>query len=911
MSPVFRLDLLGDPLFSGPGGPVQGRAAHKRRVALLAVLAVARGRPVGRERLLGLLWPELTGEAARHNLSESLYVLRKELGDGAIVAASAGDVALDRAVVESDVAEFQELLEAGDAEAAVRLYRGPLLDGFYVSDAPEFERWADGERERLARACARALEQLAEAAEAEGSALRAVDGWRRLAGHDPFSSRTALRLVRALDAAGERPSALRAAASHATLLRAELGVDPDPDFQAFVAGLRTDPPRDTPPLSAPPRASLATPPSPLSPPPFTPLPLDSSPAASVADEPASSVAEATARDADRADHAAGPEPGAAPATATGPGHLVRTVDAGAPGLEPAIRRVGDGVSAAGPAVRAAGGGTSRLDGASAPRPAAGRRRGVHDAVYYAAMAGVLVGMMLAVLTVWAAERRAASAAPGYDPRRIAVLYFDDLTPRGELQYLAAGLTERLIHELGRVDALDVVSRGGVKPYRGGEVPFDSLVARLRVGSVVEGTLQRSGDSVWVTVELVDAATQSHLASREVGKPLGDVVALQRAVATEVAAALRQRLGQEVRLRRAAGETESADALRWVLQAEQLRRDAREIAGARDTLDTASAMRLLARADTLLARAEAADPRWAEPTLLRGWVEVTRAKLVAGAGTPPLLRSAARRASVVLARAPAARAEALELRGTAVIDVAMLAGDTALLAQAERDLRASVAAEPARASAWATLSQLLRIRGRLAESELAARRALDEDAFLDAAADIRHRLFFSALWLGDYAAAHRECEDGVRQFPRDWRFTECRLTLLRNDPSRPADPAAAWRLVAELDRLDPPARARARGRLYSPIYRRMLAAAVLARAGHADSARAVTARARGEVAGDADLGFSLAYDETWVRLAMGDTAGARVLVARMVRSSPTMRDYLLRDPMVRSLSPGGGLTPPAP
>src|SRR4051794_927413 len=353
MPPDFRLDLLGDPLFSGPGGPVQGRAAHKRRVALLAVLAVARGRPVGRERLLGLLWPELNGDAARHNLSESLYVLRKELGENAIVSTSAGDVALDRAVVDSDVAEFQELLEAGDAEAAARLYRGPLLDGFYVADAPEFERWAESERERLARAHARALETLAEAAEAEGSALRAVDWWRRLAGHDPYSSRTALRLVRALDAAGERPSALRAAAAHALLLREELGVEPDPDFQAFVARLREEPPREPSPQPALARADLASSALPFPPQPFTPLPLDPAPAI-----PFDGLAAAT-------------EAGAAvaPAVAAEP-----RVDAGA----------GDTPGDAHPAAPGA------VPGRAARAPAGARRR-VRDAVYYAAMAGVLLG----------------------------------------------------------------------------------------------------------------------------------------------------------------------------------------------------------------------------------------------------------------------------------------------------------------------------------------------------------------------------------------------------------------------------------------------------------------------------------------------------------------------------------------
>src|SRR5688500_4445894 len=55
-----RLNLLGGAALQGRNGPVEGRAAHRRRLALLAILAVARGRAVGRERIVGLLWPEQT-----------------------------------------------------------------------------------------------------------------------------------------------------------------------------------------------------------------------------------------------------------------------------------------------------------------------------------------------------------------------------------------------------------------------------------------------------------------------------------------------------------------------------------------------------------------------------------------------------------------------------------------------------------------------------------------------------------------------------------------------------------------------------------------------------------------------------------------------------------------------------------
>ncbi|HLM68919.1 MAG TPA: BTAD domain-containing putative transcriptional regulator, partial [Longimicrobium sp.] len=237
---VFYLHVLGDPVLLGPAGPVTGRAAYRRRLALLSILAVARERPVGRERIIGLLWPEKPADAARHTLSEALYVLRKELGED-LFQAVGDEIALNPAVMGSDAADFEEAVQAGRPEDAVRAYRGPLLDGFNVSDAPEFERWVDGERDRLSRAFAQVLEGLALAADAGGDAAAAVEWWRRLAAHDRYSSRVALRLVRALDAAGDRMAALRFASTHAVLLREELGSEPDRELAALVERLREEP----------------------------------------------------------------------------------------------------------------------------------------------------------------------------------------------------------------------------------------------------------------------------------------------------------------------------------------------------------------------------------------------------------------------------------------------------------------------------------------------------------------------------------------------------------------------------------------------------------------------------------------------------------------------------------------------
>ena len=90
-------------------------------------------------------------------------------------------------------------------------------------------------------------------------------------------------------------------------------------------------------------------------------------------------------------------------------------------------------------------------------------------------------------------RPRAPPGAGRDPRRIAVLYFDDRSPDGNLRYLADGLTEGLIYELGQVRALSVISRYGVAPYRNANVTPDSVARSLDVGTLVEGTVAKSGN----------------------------------------------------------------------------------------------------------------------------------------------------------------------------------------------------------------------------------------------------------------------------------------------------------------------------------------------------------------------------------------------------------------------------------
>src|SRR6476469_3462091 len=236
---MFTLRLLGSTSLDGPDGPVTGRAALRQRIALLSLLAVEHPRALSRDSLLASLWSENGADEARHLLRDSLYILRSALGENS-VQSNGDDLRLNPSRLTCDLWEFDAALGRDDPEAAVAIYRGPFLNGFHLSDAEEFEHWADGERSRLARRYNQALEQLAEREMKNGSPLRAAEWWSRLATEDRYNSRIALRYMQALEAAGDRAGALRHANVHSELLRTALDAAPEREVVALAERLRLE-----------------------------------------------------------------------------------------------------------------------------------------------------------------------------------------------------------------------------------------------------------------------------------------------------------------------------------------------------------------------------------------------------------------------------------------------------------------------------------------------------------------------------------------------------------------------------------------------------------------------------------------------------------------------------------------------
>ena len=234
----FRLRTFGTLTLTGSDDTtVLGQHGHhRRRLALLAVLAAASDRGWSRDQLLLFFWPEATQARARHSLDQLLYALRSSIGEE--LFATTNPVRLNRALITSDVADFNTAIERGDLEIAVNQYRGPFLDGFYLEDAPEFERWVEEERARLKSRYASALDRLADAADTANDSEAAVRWWRALVEVDPVSTRSALGLMRALRNAGDHAAALHFAEHYESIVARALGTSVGPDVAKLVAEVR-------------------------------------------------------------------------------------------------------------------------------------------------------------------------------------------------------------------------------------------------------------------------------------------------------------------------------------------------------------------------------------------------------------------------------------------------------------------------------------------------------------------------------------------------------------------------------------------------------------------------------------------------------------------------------------------------
>jgi DNA-binding SARP family transcriptional activator/TolB-like protein len=233
----LRLRTFGSVFLTREDQTLSGAAGQRRLLAILTVVAVADDQGISRDKLLALLWSEGDPEKSRHALTQSLYHIKKALRVERVFAPGA-DLRLDTSSISSDVREFQRAVREQRYEEVVALYGGPFLDGFYLTDAPEFDFWMSTERARFARQHADALLVLADRANAAADVSSERRWLERYVDHDPLDAKAVSRLLACLVASGDRAGALQRARIYETRMREELDLPPDDAVVAVLANLR-------------------------------------------------------------------------------------------------------------------------------------------------------------------------------------------------------------------------------------------------------------------------------------------------------------------------------------------------------------------------------------------------------------------------------------------------------------------------------------------------------------------------------------------------------------------------------------------------------------------------------------------------------------------------------------------------
>jgi len=830
--------------------------AARNRSALLVYLAVER--EVTRDSAMGLLWPDRPPARARHLLSQTLYELRQELGEGWVEAV--GERLRATTELEVDVTALAGAVESSDHDAAVELYGGPFLPGAALAVSRPMEGWVDTQQARLTRLHRRARRGAIESRVEQGRLLDALALARSWVELDPLDDEAQHRLIELLAATGDRSGALRQYEQYARLVELELELEPLAETRELLERIRDGDVGERPASVSPPAAPA-------------PAPAPAPPG--------------TGRDTRHTDPGTGGDARGhrrrklvnwtlayfAAALLLLEGTSLFTELLGWPGLVHRLLTLLLGFGA-----------LLVLGYAWVSNEARRERMGAVEALLVLAVL-VFAGAAVNAARLPTPPLEAGSDTAPLDQRRLAVLFFQDYSPSQDMAPLAAGFTHALISELSRVDGLTVLSRAAVSSYRGTGTPLATIVSDLKAGTLVGGSLTTLGDRLHLTYELIDGATRNTIYSDTLQRPLDEVASLLADLPREVAISLRSELGVQIELLETRRATDNSEAWTLVQRAEaqtEFEEDVWEE-------DLQAGMQRLERADSMLARAERLDALWPEPPLRRAEIAATRARRL---GQPPgtYAPGPTRDALSHLERALRRDGEyprTLEARGLFRLELAEVAEaeeSRMLYEQSEADLQRATDLDPSRARAWWGLSKLHRRQGSFAEAKADARRAMEADAFLETAGNNMFQMAHTALELQEHGEAAYWCDELQRRFPARGTGAYCTLWVMGSAPVLEPDPDSAWTLAARLTR-----DAAANQRQHYLDWSRVMVAKTLARAGMADSARSVLESHFAD--GTPDYA---AYDAAHAWVMLGDEDRAMELLPRYVEMLPGRRASLATD-----------------
>jgi TolB-like protein len=229
------------------------------------------------------------------------------------------------------------------------------------------------------------------------------------------------------------------------------------------------------------------------------------------------------------------------------------------------------------APRKAAGGSKPGTQAPMASPAAATKSGLH--LWATVLLGVAV-LALALLVVFrpaaktepppvVATKVTESVAPAIGEKSLAVLPFNNMSEEKDSAFFTDGIQEDILTNLALISELRVVSRTSVMQYRNTTKSIRQIAQELGVTYLLEGSVRRAGNKVRVTGQLIRAANDEHVWARAYDRELSDIFAIQEALATEIAGALKAAITPQQKTIIAGRATTSVDAYNNHLKAREI------------------------------------------------------------------------------------------------------------------------------------------------------------------------------------------------------------------------------------------------------------------------------------------------------------------------------------------------------
>jgi len=156
---------------------------------------------------------------------------------------------------------------------------------------------------------------------------------------------------------------------------------------------------------------------------------------------------------------------------------------------------------------------------------------------------IIVGLSLAVVLLLTDRifHITGNAAVGNIEKSIAVLPFTNMSNDPDQEFFSDGLTDDILTQLAKIDEFRVISRTSVMQYKKDPPPITEIGRKLNVGLILEGSVQKSGNQMRITAQLINAKTDEHIWAESYDRPVSDLFKIQRELALAIAEVTKAKL----------------------------------------------------------------------------------------------------------------------------------------------------------------------------------------------------------------------------------------------------------------------------------------------------------------------------------------------------------------------------------